>query len=146
VTDQTGRSVRVRYTATGALAALVVAGAIAGAAALGDAPPTKTPGPAVAASGLAKPAPSSNAPAPAGPGKTPVAQPSASRQPFLNAIQRLVDNGTIAATEGQAVDREIQTGRVDTDTLAAAGFTPAQLQAVSVALANTKRALAPNAK
>jgi hypothetical protein len=60
----------------------------------------------------------------------------------LDAIQQLVDNGTITATEGQAVDREIQAGRVDTDTLASSGFTPTQLQAVQQALGNTKRALA----
>ena len=62
----------------------------------------------------------------------------------MNAIQQLVNDGTITATEGQAVDREIQAGRVDTDTLASSGFTQAQLQAVEQALGNTKRALAPS--
>ena len=60
-------------------------------------------------------------------------------------MQRLVDNGTITAAQGQAVDAEIRTGRIDTDTLASAGFTRAQLQALQQALANTKRGLAATA-
>jgi hypothetical protein len=56
---------------------------------------------------------------------------------FLDAIQQLVDNGTITAAEGQTVDREIQQGRVDTQTLS--GSTQAQLAAVRQALRNTKR-------
>jgi len=67
------------------------------------------------------------------------------QQPFLGAIQQLVDDGTISATQGHAVDSEIQTGRIDTHTLASSGFTQAQLQAVQQALGNTKRALAPAA-
>jgi hypothetical protein len=91
--------------------------------------------------------------APAAPGKTPGApvpgkghapQPGSS-QPFLEAIQQLVENGTITATEGQAIDREILVGRVDTDTLASSGFTQTQLQEVQQALVNTKRALGPTA-
>jgi hypothetical protein len=78
------------------------------------------------------------------PDKTRTRQPAVNHEPFLNAIQQLVDNGTITATEGQAVDREILAGRVDTDTLTSSGFTPTQLQAVQHALENTKRALAPN--
>jgi hypothetical protein len=77
------------------------------------------------------------------PGTTQAPQPGP--QPFLNAVRRLVDNGTITATEGQAVDREILTGSIDMDTLASEGFTPAQLAAVQQALANTKQALAPPA-
>ena len=140
--DRDNRPARLRYTATGALAALVAAGAIAGTVALADSPPANAPTPAAAATGPTKTAPGSTAPGCAMPGKTPGSQPSASPQPFLNAIERLVDNGTITAAEGQAVDREIMSGRVDTDTLASAGFTPAQLQAVQQALASTKGALA----
>ena len=112
--DQEGRYVRLRYTATGALAALAAAGAIAGTVALAAAPSAKTPSHAAAAS----------------------------PQPFLNDIHRLVENGTITATEAQAVDREILAGRIDTDSLTSSGFTQAQLVAVQQALGNTKRGLA----
>jgi hypothetical protein len=116
VNDQNSGYVRLRYTATGALAALVAVGAIAAAIAL-------------AASPHARPAP----------------QPNASQQPFLSDIQRLVDNDTITASEGQVVDREIVAGKVDTDSLTASGFTQTQLQAVQQALTSTKRAIAQNA-
>jgi hypothetical protein len=76
-----------------------------------------------------------------GPGKASPSQPG-SDQPFLAAAQRLVNDGTISATEGQALDREIRGARIDTQTLASSGFTQTQLQAVQQALANTKRALA----
>ena len=79
------------------------------------------------------------------PNKTDAPQPAVNHQPFFNAILHLVNDGTITATEGRAVDREITAGRVDTDTLASSGFTQTQLQAVQQALGNTKRALAPNA-
>ena len=135
LSDRIPRSVRLRYTATGAVAALAAAGAIAVTVALADPPPaakapgaTKAPGQATV-SGC--------------PVKTGAPQPAASSQPFLSAVQRLVEGGTITAAEGQAVDREIQTGRVDTQTLS--GFTESQLRAVQDALANTKRALAPTA-
>ena len=110
--DQNSRSARLRYTATGALAALAVVGAIAGANALAAKPPAKEvtspPRPATAAT---------KTPASPVPDKTDAPQPGANPQSFLNAIQQLVDNGTITAAEGQAVDREIQQGRVDTQTL-----------------------------
>jgi hypothetical protein len=129
--DRDSRSTRLRYTAAGALAALAVVGGVAGTAALADKPPakatayvpTKAPGRAPV-----------NAPA------TPP-QPSVER-PFLNDVQQLVAGGTITAAEGRVVDGEIQAGRVDTDTLAASGFTPTQLQAVQAALTTTKRGLA----
>lgn len=69
-------------------------------------------------------------------------EPSASPRPFLNAVQRLVGNGTITGAEGQALDREIVGGRVDTQTLASEGFTPAQLDAVQQALGSVKQAMA----
>jgi hypothetical protein len=117
VSDRIPGSVRLRYTATGALAALAAAGAIAGTVALADAPSAaKAPTQAPATGGS---------------------------QPFRNAIQRLVDNGTITEAEGQAVDRQIATGCVDTQTLGGVG--QSQLQAVEQALADAKRALAPRA-
>jgi hypothetical protein len=114
---------RVRHTATGAIAALAAAGAIAGGAALAAGPGDKTP---------------SSPP----PQKTPAQGPAPDYRPFLNAVQQLVDQGTITAAQAEAVDREIQSGRIDTGTLASSGFTPAQLEAVQEALANAKRALA----
>ncbi len=78
------------------------------------------------------------------PGKAQTPQ-SGSDQPFLTAVQRLVNDGTISATEGQAVDRQIRAGTLETQTLASSGFTATQLQAVNQTLANTKRALAPGA-
>lgn len=145
MSDQNSRSVRLRYTATGALAALAVVGAVAGTAALAANPPAKNRSHiAVANCGATSKTPASpgaeKTPASPAPNKSHAPEPSASPQPFLSAIQRLVDNGTITATEGQAVDREIQQGRIDTQTLS--GFTQAQLQAVDQALGNTKRALA----
>lgn len=138
--DQDSRSARLRYTATGALATLAVVGAIAGTAALGARPRAKPPRRAavVANCGTSK-TPST---APDGPGKAGAPEQSASPQPFLTDIQRLVGNGTITAAEGRVVDREILAGRIDTDTLAASGFTQAQLQAVNQALSSTKRGLA----
>jgi hypothetical protein len=50
---------------------------------------------------------------------------------------------TITGAEGQAVDRQIATGCVDSQTLG--GVSHSQLQAVEQALADTKRALAPSA-
>lgn len=40
------------------------------------------------------------------------------RQPFFDATHRRLGDGTVSATQGQAVPREIQNGRVDTQTLA----------------------------
>jgi predicted amino acid dehydrogenase len=79
------------------------------------------------------------------PAKNCAPQPPVNQQPFFNAVQQLVDNGTITATEGQVVDSQIADGTLDTDTLASRGFTSAQLEAVQAALANTKRALAGGA-
>ncbi len=134
--DQDARYARLRHTATGALAALAAVGAIAGTVALAATPHAKTHGHAAVANCPTK-TPTSPAP-----DKADAPQPPVNHQPFLNAIQRLVDDGTITATEGQIVDREIVAGTVDTDTLTSSGFTPAQLQAVQQALGNAKRALA----
>ena len=137
--DPTSRNARIRYTATGAIAALAAVGAIAGTVALAAPPPAKTRDCAAAASREATKAPGSGAP-----DKTSAPQPPVDDQPFLGAVQQLVANGAITPAQGQIVDREIQAGRLDTDTLAAAGFTPTQLQAVQQALGNVKRSLAPN--
>ena len=111
--DQGNRLARLRYTAIGALAALAVAGAIAGTAALA-AGTTKAPAPGNA---------------------------QGTNNPFVIAVQRLVSGGTITPAQAQALDREILTGNIDTQSLAASGFTQSQLQTVQQTLANTKRAL-----
>jgi hypothetical protein len=134
--DQNNRHARLRSTATGALAALAVVGAIAGTAALAAKPHHKPHHHATLANGSTTKTPTSPVP-----DKTHTPHPAVNHQPFLNAIQQLVNNGTITATQGQTVDREIQAGRVDTDTLASSGFTQTQLQAVQQALANSKAAL-----
>jgi uncharacterized membrane protein YebE (DUF533 family) len=136
VNDQNGRYARVRYTATGALAALAAVGVIAGTGALAANPGAKAHRHAAVANRSTTKAPTSPVP-----DKTDAPQPAVNHQPFVNAIQQLVDDGTITATEGQAVDREIQAGGIDTDTLT--GFTQAQLQALEQTLSNAKRALAP---
>lgn len=160
--DQNSRYVRLRYTATGAVAALAAAGAIAGTVALAantghklrgraaavagtatNGGETKTPGVGVTSPGQIK-TPGTGAPAP-GQTKTGTPPPPGSSQPFLDAVQQLVDNGTISAAQGQVLDGEIQSGSIDTSTLAADGFSPSQLQAVQQTLATTKESLASNA-
>jgi hypothetical protein len=126
-----GRHDRIRHTASGALAALIVVGAIAGTGALAASPQAKTGG-------------SATTPAPcAAPDKRSAAHGPDNPQPFLNAIHQLVTAGTLTAAQGQVVDREVQMGRVNTDILAASGINGAALHAVQQALQSTKRALAP---
>jgi hypothetical protein len=137
VHDQDHRYARIRYAATGALATLGVVGAIAGAAALAAEPSAKAPAHAALANAAATKRPTSPAR-----DKTQTPPSPVNQQPFVDAIQQLVNDGTISSTQGQAVDSQIQTGRIDTQTLASSGFTQAQLQAVQQALRNTKRALA----
>lgn len=139
VNDRHGRYVRLRYTATGALAALAATGVLAGTGALAAGPPAKQRGQAAVASGPKVASCPSKTSAPSGQAKR--GAPGSSR-PFLAAVGRLVDDGTISAAQGQTVDHEIQTGNIETDALASGGFTPAQVQAVQRALANAKRALA----
>jgi hypothetical protein len=74
-----------------------------------------------------------------------LSQLSRARESRRAAQDALVENGTITASEAQTVDREIEAGRIDTDSLLSAGFTHAQLQAVQQALGNTKRGLAATA-
>ena len=131
------RYARIRHMAIGAVAALAVVGAIAGATAIAAKPGGAARGRATVANCSATKPPMSPAPDKAG-----APQPPADPHAFLNDIQQLADNGTITATEARTVDREIMAGRVDTDTLTASGFTQTQLDAVQQALGNTKRALA----
>jgi hypothetical protein len=114
-----------------------VLGAIAGTAALAAKPSAHSPRQALVANCNA-----TKASAPTIKDKAGASEPPANPQPFLDDIQRLVDNGAITTAEGQVVDREIEAGRIDTDSLTAAGFTPDQLQAVQQALSSTKRGLA----
>ena len=138
--DQNGKYTRLRYAATGALTALAAAGAIAGTTALAATRHARQHHHhhAAAANSGATKTPTSPVP-----DKTDAPRPPVNHQPFLNAIEQLVDNGTITATQARTVDREIEAGRVDTDTLAARGFTQSQLQAVQQALSNAKQARLP---
>jgi hypothetical protein len=135
--DHGSTSARLRYTATGALAALAAVGAIAGATALAAKPHASKRRSAMVANCSTTKAPTSSAP-----DKTGAPQQPANPQAFLNDIRQLVDRGIITTSEAQTVDREILAGRIDTDSLAASGFTQGQLDAVQQALGNTKRALA----
>jgi hypothetical protein len=132
VHDQNDRYARLRHIATGALATLAVVGVIAGTGALAANPAVKTHGHATMPNGTAKTpgSPTIKADAP---------RPAVNHRPFFVAIERLVDNGTITATQGRAVDDEIGRGNFDSSMLT--GFTQTQLQAVERALTNTKRAL-----
>lgn len=139
--DHDGRYARLRYTATGALATLAAVGAIAGAVALAAKPSAKAPSNTAAANAPATKTPVAPLPTKPGAQKSGNPQPAVA-QPFLSDVQRLENAGTITAAEAQVLDGEIHAGRVDTDTLAASGFTPAQLQAVQEALTSTKLAMA----
>jgi hypothetical protein len=128
VNDQPGRYARFRHAATGALAALAAVGLIAGGAALAAGTRHKPHHHAKVASGVPIKTPTSSA------------QPPANPQPFLNAVEQLVSNGTITTTQGQAVDRQLRQGYFDSSTLT--GLTQAQIQAVENAIGNAKQALA----
>jgi hypothetical protein len=136
MSDHSSRYVRLRYTATGALAALAGVGAIAGAEALAAQPQAGAHRHTVAHGSTAQ------VPSCPMPSKTQASQPAPSPQPFLHAVAQLVDNGTITASEGQAVDHEILAGQIDTSTLASDGFTPSQLEALQQVLSTTKQGLA----
>jgi hypothetical protein len=134
VNDQNDRRTRVRHIATGAIAALGAVGAITGAGALAAKPHANTHRQASLAS-------ASKTPMSPAPGKTHTSQPN-SDQPFLDAIQRLVNDGTLTPAQGEVLGRDIRAGRIDTDTLGSSGLTSSQVQAVEQALADAKRALA----
>jgi hypothetical protein len=144
VNDQNGRYARLRQTATGAVAALASVGAVAGTTALATNSHARPHRHAIHRHATAADGSTTKTPTSGVPDKTQAPQPAVNHQPFLDAIQQLVDNGTITATQGQTVDGEIVAGRVDTDTLASSGFTQTQLQAVQQALGDAKRALLPS--
>ncbi len=144
--DHSPRYVRVRQTAIGALAALAAVGAIAGADALASQPHARTHRYHAAVHGSKAESPSyqvhdKSQPSQPGTVKTRGSQPAPNPQPFLDAITQLVDNGTITPAQGQIVDDQIQTGRVDTDALVAAGFTQSQADAVQQTLGSVKQSM-----
>jgi hypothetical protein len=141
VNEHDGRYARLRYTATGALAALAAVGAIAGTVALAAKPSAKAPRHAAVANAPGTKTPMAPPPTKSRAQKTGTPPPAVAR-PFLDDVQRLENAGTITAAEAQVLDGEIHAGRVDTDTLASSGFTPSQLQAVQQALTSTKLAMA----
>jgi hypothetical protein len=148
VNDHTPRYVRVRQTAIGALAALAAVGAIASAAALAS-KPARPHRQHAAVHGSKAQSPSDQVqgktqPSQPGTVKTRGSRPAPNPQPFLDAVTQLVDNGTITVAQGQIVDDQIQTGRVDTDALVAARFTQSQADAVQQALGSVKQSMAPS--
>jgi predicted amino acid dehydrogenase len=150
VNDHSPRYVRVRQTAIGALAALAAVSAIAGAAALASTPHARPhrDHPAVHRSKAQSPSDQVQGkiqPSQPATVKTRQSQPAPTPQPFLDAVTQLVANGTITAAQGQIVDGQIQTGRLDTDALVAAGLTQSQADAVQQALGRVKQSMAPSA-
>ena len=113
------RHTRIRYTAGGALAALLAVGAIAAAGAFAGTSGT-SPKPPVRVTGPAQSVPA----------------------PLQSAVQQLVAKGTITAAQAQTLGGDIRAGTVHPDQLTAQGFTPAQAQAIQQALQNTKRQIA----
>ncbi|HEY5431181.1 MAG TPA: hypothetical protein VIK04_18840 [Solirubrobacteraceae bacterium] len=104
--DHDGRHARLRNAATGVLAALVAVGAIAGTAALAAQPRANTHRRAAMVSNSTKaPSPGNGLTKTPAPGKHRTPQPPEAydpRNPFLIAVQQLVDDRTITATQGQA--------------------------------------------
>jgi hypothetical protein len=135
VKDQKRRYARIRHTATGALAALVAVGAIAGTTALAAKSHARPHHHARHHHATVANGTQTKTPTPQG------SQPTVNAQPFLNAIQQLVNNGTITAAQGQAVDNQLRHGYFDSSKLR--GFTQTQIQAITQALGNAKRSLAP---
>ena len=134
--DQNGRYARLRYTATGALAALAQS-------ARSPAPPpwpqtrrAKTRGHAAVANG----AQDQDADVP-GAGQDPRATAGLD-QPFLTAVQQLVNDGTISTTRARPLIARFRPAASIRRRSHRAG-SPTQLQAVEQTLENTKRALAP---
>jgi hypothetical protein len=120
--DQDGKHGRGRYTVAGALVALV---ALAAIAAVGATAGTNPPAP--------KPPVRVTGPAPSVP------------QPLQNAVQQIVNNGTITAAQGRTLDGDIRAGTVHPDQLASQGFTQGQVEAVQQMLRSTKLQLAGGA-
>ena len=146
--EHSPRYVRVRQTAIGALAALVAVSAIAGAGALASQPHARPHRYHAAVHGSKAQSATDQVqrysqPSRAGTVKTRGSPPAPNPQPFLDAVTQLVDHGTITAAQGQIVDGQLQTGRVDTEALVAAGFTHSQADAVQQALGSVKQSMAP---
>ncbi len=137
--DHSPGYVRVRQTVIGAIAALAAVGAITAAGALASQPHARPQRYHAARHGSESQSPPDQVH-----GKTGGSQPAPNPQPFFDAVMQLVDNGTITAAQGQIVDDQIQTGRVDTDALVAAGFTQSQADAVQQALGSVKQSMAPS--
>jgi hypothetical protein len=113
--DQNGRYARIRYTAAGALVALAAGGAIAAV----DATAVTTP---------ASPKP-----------PVQVTGPAQSVPPALqNAVQQLVNNGTITSAQEQTLDNDIKASNVHADVLASQGFTQTQIAAIGQMLTSAK--------
>lgn len=139
--EQHGKWTRVRYTVTGALAALAAVGAIAGSVALAGSP-AKVAHAATTTAGAVTKTPTAGLPTTT---QGSEASPN-SNQPFLSAVAQLVSHGTITAAEGQTLASDVQAGGVDTDALAVSGFTQQQLQAVQQALGSAKESIANGAR
>jgi hypothetical protein len=83
-------------------------------------------------------------PADAAPGDAGSAE---SEAPFLAAVTRMVQAGTINDAQARVLDADIHIGRIDPDQLVANGtMTPAQAQAVMDRLGAVKRSMAPTAQ
>jgi hypothetical protein len=133
--DEQGRSGRKRWRAPviGAMAGLVVAGAIVGQSALADS--GSNAGTAANAKAASAPAVNKQAERPA--------QGDAPDQ-FFNAVAQLVQAGTISAAQGRAVDAQIQTGSMDPQQMVSSGvLTASQMSAVNDKLRAVKESLAP---
>lgn len=118
------RFTRIRYTATGALATLAAVGAIAGTVALAAGSHAH----AAASSGTTTTGQTTQ-PGPVKQWTSGQWNPTAMQAD----VQRLVNDGTISAAQGQVLDSSIQAGRIIRQTLVSNGFTDAQIQAVQEA-------------
>jgi Asp-tRNA(Asn)/Glu-tRNA(Gln) amidotransferase B subunit len=131
--DEQGRSGRKRWRAPviGAMAGLVVAGAIVGQSALADS--GSNAGTAANAKAASAPAVNKQAERPA--------QGDAPDQ-FFNAVAQLVQAGTISAAQGRAVDAQIQTGSMDPQQMVSSGvLTASQMSALNDKLRAVKQSL-----
>jgi hypothetical protein len=132
---------RWRAPVTGAVTGLVVAAGVVGPSALASGGSAATP-PAAAKAAAASRA---GCPARAGTAKNPNG-PSAGPglAPFLAAVARLVQSGTINAAQAHVLDADIRAGSIDPSQLVANGtLSSAQMQAVGDRLAAVKRSFAP---
>ena len=133
---------RWRAPVTGAVTGLVVAAAIVGQSALASGGGATTPGAAATAT-----TGSANQTASTGPNGSKAPADGPGEAPFLAAVTRMVQAGTINDVQARALDADIHTGRIDTDELVANGtLTSAQAQAVMDRLGAVKRSMAPAAQ